>query len=476
MIDPAEAARKKRRHRNERIAASLVVLAALAGAAGVFWYSHQLEKEIASDVTYIPKPAAITPAVAMLREYVRIDTSTPQGIAAGAWWIASELAKRGVRAELIESTGGRLNVYARIEGRKRGKGLLLFNHIDVVPAGEGWQKKPFGAEIALNQLYGRGTLDMKGLAITQLLAFADVARAGRPPEHDLVFLATAEEEQGSRDGMLWLLEHRPDIFDGIAYGITEGGLTEVLTEKSTFFGIEVGGKQAVRAIVHGPDEESLRNARFVLQRYVTRRDDPASVSPQVRQHLRDLAPSRLKYKPLLEDIDGAIAGGQFWQLPHSYRHLMQDTLWATAPYFEGGQWKIRVVMMILPDADPAQRLAWLGTKVAPFGGHIAQVLEQPAGPAPLSPTNTRLYELLVAEARQRYRTDAGVQVLYRSQTDSRFLRPRGIVCYGVSPFLVDIFQSTTIHGADERIRLDWFEEGVAFMRDVVRTWAFPAEG
>ena len=69
------------------------------------------------------------------------------------------------------------------------------------------------------------------------------------------------------------------------------------------------------------------------------------------------------------------------------------------------------------------------------------------------------------------RVRAGLQVLYRSTSDSRFLRPLGIVCYGLSPYPVDFFQSTSIHAADERIRLDYFLDGVDYMKSVIAEWA-----
>ena len=54
----------------------------------------------------------------------------------------------------------------------------------------------------------------------------------------------------------------------------------------------------------------------------------------------------------------------------------------------------------------------------------------------------------------------------------RFLRARGIVCYGLQPFPLDFFQTLGIHGPNERVRVDWFEQGVVFLRQVVRRWAF----
>jgi hypothetical protein len=66
----------------------------------------------------------------------------------------------------------------------------------------------------------------------------------------------------------------------------------------------------------------------------------------------------------------------------------------------------------------------------------------------------------------------GTQILNNAQNDSRFLRPRGITCYGVWPFPVDFTQTLGIHRADERIRLDWFAQGVELTRSVVAAYAF----
>src|SRR3954447_11450198 len=46
----------------------------------------------------------------------------------------------------------------------RGSGAPHFGfagHLDVVPAGEGWKRDPFGAEIENGVLVGRGANDMK---------------------------------------------------------------------------------------------------------------------------------------------------------------------------------------------------------------------------------------------------------------------------------------------------------------------------
>ena len=469
MIDPAEAARKKRKHRNERIVAAIVVLIAAAFTITAVVNGRRAKEEALRDKSYVPKAEVITPEIEMLREYVRIDTTEAKGIAEGARWIAAELEKRGIKPEVIESTPGHLNVYARIKGRTPGGALMLFNHIDVVAPGGGWAQPPFEGKIVFNELYGRGALDMKALAICQLLAFANIANSGRQPEHDLVFLATAEEERGSTNGMLWLLDHRPDLFEGVEVGITEGGLSETTSEKMVYLGIEVGGKTLTTLHLTAPSEEPLRQARFALQRYISRRE-PDRVGPGIREYFRDIAPTRVHFGQYLAEIDRTIARGQLWRLPETYREFVQDTMRVSAPYLEDGHWLLGISMLNLPDTDPDRKIEWLRSVVAPYGVTVRKVFAK-QGPIPLASADTPAFRLLAEQARKQYHVRAGRQVLYQAMTDCRFLRTRGMTCYGISPYPVNIFQAKSIHRANERIRLDWFRQGIAYVDAVVKTWA-----
>ncbi len=462
-------AAKKRRHRNERIAAVIGILIAAGVTAGVVWWSEREREALERDRRYIPKTTAMTPEIRLLQEYVRIDTSTPAGAAAGARWLAAYLRKQGVAAEIIQSAPDRLNVYARIRGRNRGDGLLLFNHIDVVPPGAGWKAPPFDGFIGLNMMFGRGTLDMKALALCQMLAFIDVARSGRAPAHDLVFLATADEETGSEYGMRWIIAHRPDVLEGVKFGITEGGVTEMMTDQMTYFGIEVAGKQQVVFTVEGDDLASMQKARIALEPLMFPRE-AERVLPIVRRFFQQLAPTRIAFKPILADVDRAIAEGEFWRLPVPYRDLTQNTLRVYAPVRSGDRWSMTVRQANLPDERPDDRIAFITRMVEPYGLRLGSVLHK-EGPVPVSPDTTPLFGILAREAERRYRVNTGLQILYRSTSDSRFLRPLGIHCYGVSPYPVDYFQSLSIHGIDERIRLDYFMDGIGYMRNVVQEWA-----
>jgi acetylornithine deacetylase/succinyl-diaminopimelate desuccinylase-like protein len=464
---------KRRRHRNERIVATLLVLVLAAGTFAVFQKRQTLDEQVRRDRRYVPLHIQFSPELTLLQEYLRLDTSNPPGHELpAAQWLSGILSSHGVKAEIIETAPGRANVYARVKGRSGGEGLLLTHHMDVVPAAtDGWTRPPFDAEIYFNELYGRGAIDMKGTGVCFLRAFLDVATSGRTPEHDIVFLAVADEEGGGGLGMQWLLANRTDIFDGVRYALNEGGITEMMEEKITFYGVEIGTKQVVTLLLTAETRQQLQRARIALEPWFVSRE-AARVMPEVKRWMRELAPHRVEFKEELEDIDRAIARGDFWALPIGYREMAQNGVWAESVVEANNGFEMRVQLLNLPDEDADARIAWLRTHVAPYGVAIGQIIRK-EGATPLSQVDTRLYKLIEEEARIAYSAPTGTEVLNRWQNDSRYLRRHGIVAYGISPFPVTYFQSLTIHAANERVRTDYFNRGVAFVRRLVKRYAFP---
>lgn len=68
--------------------------------------------------------------------------------------------------------------------------LVLSGHLDVVPAGEGWARSPFGAEVHDGEVWGRGAADMKGACAAMLSAALEVG------EGDWALALTTDEETG----------------------------------------------------------------------------------------------------------------------------------------------------------------------------------------------------------------------------------------------------------------------------------------
>lgn len=82
-----------------------------------------------------------------------------------------------------------------------GKTLCFAGHIDVVPAGEGWESDPFIPTIKNGKIYGRGAADMKAGMAAFLCAMKESNFNGT-----LMALLTSDEEGDAYDGTVYALE------------------------------------------------------------------------------------------------------------------------------------------------------------------------------------------------------------------------------------------------------------------------------
>ena len=80
------------------------------------------------------------------------------------------------------------------------KGLDILAHLDVVPAGNGWNiAEPFTMKIVDDKVYGRGTADDKGPALCALYAMRAIKELGLPVKKNVRLIMGADEECGSSD-------------------------------------------------------------------------------------------------------------------------------------------------------------------------------------------------------------------------------------------------------------------------------------
>jgi acetylornithine deacetylase/succinyl-diaminopimelate desuccinylase-like protein len=171
--------------------------------------------------------------VDLVSQLIRFDTSntgepeTTKGEEECAKWVAQQLEEVGYTTQYVESgRPGRGNVFARLAGppdSDRGA-LLIHAHLDVVPAEPAdWSVHPFSGAIKDGYIWGRGAVDMKDMAGMALALARQFKRDGTVPPRELVFAFLADEEAGGAWGAHWLVENRPDLFEGITEAVGEVG-------------------------------------------------------------------------------------------------------------------------------------------------------------------------------------------------------------------------------------------------------------
>src|SRR5258706_5728527 len=166
-------------------------------------------------------------ATKLLQQYVRIDSSNPPGnTRPAADFLESILARDKISVVRFESAPGKTILLARLKAttpQPAGKAIVLLHHMDVVPADRAqWKVDPFGATIQRDELWGRGSLDMKGIAVAQLMAFLTLKRQRAPLARDLILLANPDEEVGGDLGVRWMIANHYRELDP-EYVIDEGG-------------------------------------------------------------------------------------------------------------------------------------------------------------------------------------------------------------------------------------------------------------
>jgi len=84
--------------------------------------------------------------------------------------------------------------------------IAVLGHLDVVPAGDGWQVDPFAAVREGDLLIGRGTSDDKGPSLCALYAMRAIKEAGIPLKKSIRLILGCDEESGWED-MAYYAEH-----------------------------------------------------------------------------------------------------------------------------------------------------------------------------------------------------------------------------------------------------------------------------
>jgi acetylornithine deacetylase/succinyl-diaminopimelate desuccinylase-like protein len=211
------------------------------------WVRLRFSATLGEPVGQFGDPSLSTPAVVRYcRDLLRIDTSNPGSTEElAAAYVSDVLQRAGITCEILEPARGRCSVISRTAGVDRSlPPLIVHGHLDVVPAGEdGWIRDPFGGIEADGCLWGRGAIDLKSFCAMMLAVQVHLAKEGRRPRRDVIFSYLADEEMAGVLGARWIVENRPDLFQGALGALGEiGGFSVSTADGRRFYPIMVAGR------------------------------------------------------------------------------------------------------------------------------------------------------------------------------------------------------------------------------------------
>ncbi|GGP65203.1 M20/M25/M40 family metallo-hydrolase [Saccharothrix coeruleofusca] len=424
--------------------------------------------------------------VSLASELIRIDTTntgdpaTVVGERAAAEWVAEKLAEVGYETTYVESGAkGRGNVIARLAGGDPSRGaLLVHGHLDVVPADASeWSVHPFSGAVQDGYVWGRGAVDMKDMVAMSLAVARRFKRDGIVPPRDIVFAFLADEEAGGLFGAKWLVENRPELFEGVTEAISEvGGFSITLKDDVRAYLVETAEKGIrwlklrVRGTAGHGSMIHRDNAVAKLAAAVTKLGQhrfPIVLTPSVREFLDGVSEiTGLEFPE--DDIEGAV--GKLGALSRMIGATLRDT---ANPTMLSAGYKANVIPSV---AEATVDCRILPGREEAFDRELAELLgpeveREWIGLPPVETTfDGALVDAMVASISAE---DPGAKVLpymLSGGTDAKSFQRLGIRNFGFAPLKLpaDLDFSGLFHGVDERVPVDALRFGVRVLERFLR--------
>lgn len=417
-------------------------------------------------------------AVQLLCEFIRVDTSNPPGNEELACnFLGAILHREGIEYDLYDAGDQRVSLRAVIRGDGSKRPFMLLNHTDVVPVQrEFWEEEPFSGLIKDGFIWGRGTLDMKGLGVAQLMTFLTLKRRGVPLARDVVFFAQADEEAGSEFGMRFIEREHPLTLDA-EYVINEGGggTTEMFGVERPVYSIAVAEKGPLwlRLVAEGrpghgsvPHDDNALDRLVRAMNRVQQWERPMTVSPVLGEYFGRL--NRAGIYRGQPTVDALIAAAND---DPRIRAMLTNTISATT-----------ATSGIKHNVIPARAEATLDIRLLPgvkpeeFEAELAVVIDDPkvriervhAGWSETNPFDTELFRVMEEVVHDHVEDAVVAPGMTLGFTDSSVLRNRGVISYGFSGGLTTPELARGVHGHNERVSIESFRLNCQMVWEVTR--------
>lgn len=440
-------------------------------------------------------------AVSLLQSLLRIDTTNPPGNEAEAIsLVEKECAAMGLDSHIVGAREERPNLVARWSAgshRRYERPLILSCHLDVVPADpEAWTHPPFSGHHDGTYLWGRGAIDMKGFAVMGLAALRHLRKENLSINRDVIFVAVADEEAGTRHGSRWLVDQHPDLLGGNPeYVINEVGGFTVHRQGRRYYPVQVAEKGVawIRMSVKGTsghsslptgDNAVVHLARAIAAIGKTRL--PWHPSPETERFIAGFArpqgPAARAIAPLLSHPGLGPRLLPLLVTDASRRKSMEALLRNTAnpTVLQTGN-PINVI--------PGHASVEIDGRLAPGqrGGDLIRELRTITDRLPGIETDFEIIEESPAVSfspdtalfreieRSLLEADPGAHVvpsIIPGFTDSRNYARLGATCYGFYPLQLpgELDFAALFHGVDERIPIAGFHWGINLLSRVLRNF------
>ncbi|MCS3529890.1 M20/M25/M40 family metallo-hydrolase [Chryseobacterium sp. JUb7] len=394
--------------------------------------------------------------------------------------------------------------------------ILFLSHIDVVPPGEAdiiskdenifrpdekalppvskiaedWEYAPFSGAVANGRIYGRGTIDMKGMLFSLMESMSNIMKSGHVPQRDIYLAFGFDEEVGGQKGAAQIaadFRKKGLKFDAV---YDEGGL---ILRKGSVAGIDsdvavIGcaekGFLSAKIKVKGlgghssmpPTESAIGKAAVIMQRLEDHQMKPV-ITPLIKNFFDNIGGSMPFANRLAISNQWLLKPLLLSQLTknNSTNALVRTTTALTMMKGSDG------TNVLSPEVEFVVNFRLLpGNTVKEVKDHIAKATEgfdveveeidNTREASAVSPTNTKAFRLIEAGIKEIYPTAIATPYLTVGGTDAYKYQIVSKNIYRFMPVKINNTEQQSIHSTNEYISIENYMKMIHYFEYIMMNY------
>lgn len=394
--------------------------------------------------------------------------------------------------------------------------ILFLSHTDVVPPGdaevkdktenifrpddqplpavsevsEEWDFGPFSGAVANGRIYGRGSIDMKGMLFSLLESMNNVIKTKYIPQRDIYLAFGFDEEVGGQQGAVKIAEYfrnKNVQFDAV---YDEGGL---ILEKGSVTGINsdiavIGcaekGFLSVKIKVKGlgghssmpPAESAIGKAAVIMQRLESGQMKP-EVTPLINQFFTNVGGSMSFISRMAIANQWLLKPVLLSQLTknNSTNALVRTTTALTmmkgsdAPNVLSPEVEFIVNFRLLPGNTVKDVKEHIANATKGFDVEIDEIDSVKEASA-VSSSNTRAFQMIEAAIKEIYPTAIATPYLTVGATDAYKYQIVSKNIYRFMPIKINNAEKQSIHSTNEYLSIENYMKMIHYFEFIMRNY------
>jgi carboxypeptidase PM20D1 len=428
----------------------------------------------------------------LLSDYIKHPSVTGNEQQAGLF-LASMASLKGLHVNILTNKVDTFNFVASLYPLEQNKpNILLLNHIDVVPANniEDFTYPPFDGVIAHGDVWGRGAIDNKGMAVMQLLAmerFVAMAKEKDLP-YNVSMVSVSGEEIGGYSGAKVVTERFIDLLNPfVLYGEGGTGIPELLENdpKRKVFTISTTFKRTLwlkltmkMNTTHGsipPSKHAIHQKVGSLYKLI-RWDKKVMFSKTTRKMFREIG-------KLEGGFRGMVLRNTRLFRPLVVRAMRRNdvvysvitntiTITGVNTSFDTPTNKPLLITVILdcrllPEVKTDDFIAEIH-EILDNSDVKIEILQEDIFAIP-SVTDEK-YHRMRRSLQKVFPNSGVVPILMPASNDNNYFRAVGVPSYGILPVFMGMEYLESIHNIDERIPIDALEKGIDVYYELLKEY------